>query len=79
MTEAARRRQLIETGALARLWALPEGTNNGLAAEPRYVLERLQDTAYGQRYAERLGSPVGLETVKVPDAPGMPTPASSAA
>jgi hypothetical protein len=79
MTKAARRRQLIDTGALAHLWAPPEGTNNGLAAEPRYVLERLQHPAYGQRYAERLGSPVEPETVKVPDAPGMPTPASSAA
>jgi hypothetical protein len=58
------------TAAIARLWAPPdpELTNQGLAAEPRYLLERLQDPAYAQRYQERLGEAVEPDVSDTPDA-----------
>jgi hypothetical protein len=65
----------------SQLWAPPDPalTNHGLAVEPEYLHQRLQDPAYTQRYAERLGDPVEAETVKMPYAPEVPTPASIAA
>jgi hypothetical protein len=61
--------------ALARLWSAPdpELTNQGFVVEPQYLLERLEDPDYAQRYyTEGLGGPVGPETPDVPDAPEVP-------
>jgi hypothetical protein len=68
-------------GELERLWSAPDPalTNHGLAVEPEYLQQRLQDPTYAQRYAQRLGSPVEPEPLEVPDAPEVPTPSSAAA